>query len=329
MTLFKNILSSIAIAAVTFSFGTVITVDNNAGARAQYAEIQDAIDNSSDGDTLLIKGSITAYANITLSHRLTLIGEAMLTGDGFTASHVDYVYFASTQASGSVFKSLRTSYFQRFTGFSDEVDNLVFESCVLYQSNTSLGKNWVFLACRLGTFNIGGPDHGLRAENCYMATINSNASHSIGGATIKIDNCTLSNAPSSMDVLFTNCIFRSAFAPSVVTSTNFSYCLFAGATPTAQQISDANASSSNCIFDTDPAIVNTTHFQLESFSPALGTGLGGEDIGVTGGNYPLTNFYGHNNLPVVTSAVMKTAVVKPGEGLIFEFSADQKDNLNE
>src|SRR6266581_2334469 len=71
----KTLLSTLLIAfAAGNSFATVTTVSNNANSPGQYANLQTAIDNAADGDTLYVHGSPTSYGTINLNRSLTLIG---------------------------------------------------------------------------------------------------------------------------------------------------------------------------------------------------------------------------------------------------------------
>lgn len=52
----------------------IIRVNNNPGANAAYSSAQTAHDNANPGDTLHIEPSVTTYGNLTMTKRLTLIG---------------------------------------------------------------------------------------------------------------------------------------------------------------------------------------------------------------------------------------------------------------
>ena len=59
---------------VSNSFATVTTVSNNANSPGQYTNLQTAIDNAPNGDTLYVHGSPTSYGAVHLNRSLTLIG---------------------------------------------------------------------------------------------------------------------------------------------------------------------------------------------------------------------------------------------------------------
>ncbi len=327
MRLLKNILSLAAICAVTLSFSTVITVDNNVGARAQYSDAQLAISASNPGDTILLKGGGATYGSINIAHKLLLIGEGYIAGANTISTSLSSINLVSTAAAGTTFQSLYFNYIYRGTGFTEDVDNVQMISCKVPSTNTVIGSNWRIISSNFGNLTVGS-DYDLFCENSYINSVTT-TNHILGSGIVKFDNCVLSSAASAKEVIFTNCIFETAFVPSqdfIV----FSYCCFAGLTPNAADITNNQGSSSNCLFSTAPAFTTASlQYQLDTFSPCLGAGTSGTDIGLTGGNYPTTRMYGENTLPVMTSSTMKTAVIKPGEGLIFEFSAGQKANLNE
>ena len=59
------------------SNATVRTVCNTPAGIAQFNEVQDAINASAQGDTILIQGSLTPYASFIISKRVILIGPGM------------------------------------------------------------------------------------------------------------------------------------------------------------------------------------------------------------------------------------------------------------
>ena len=57
------------------AFATVRTVSNNPTTLAQFSTIQDAVNASSNGDTIYVHGSPTRYAGFTIQDkRLTVMG---------------------------------------------------------------------------------------------------------------------------------------------------------------------------------------------------------------------------------------------------------------
>ena len=62
-------------------FAKIWRVNNNAGVNANFTTIQAAIDSAKAGDTIHIEPSATAYAGISMSKRLTIIGPGYYLGE--------------------------------------------------------------------------------------------------------------------------------------------------------------------------------------------------------------------------------------------------------
>lgn len=73
-TIVQTTFTLLLIAAFTYAKATVITVDNNSGAAADYADLGAAIEAAEIGDTLLVAGSATSYGSHIIRKKLTLIG---------------------------------------------------------------------------------------------------------------------------------------------------------------------------------------------------------------------------------------------------------------
>ena len=58
----------------------IITVSNNLDSPGMYTDLQTAIDDALDGDTLLIAGSPTNYGSITIDKKLRLVGAGIAPG---------------------------------------------------------------------------------------------------------------------------------------------------------------------------------------------------------------------------------------------------------
>ena len=84
-----------------------ITVDNNANSAAQYTDLQTAVDDAQDGDTILVAASPINYGYVTLKKTIRLIGA----GYKGNATIVDGIYLYRTNSvlssSGSYISGFR------------------------------------------------------------------------------------------------------------------------------------------------------------------------------------------------------------------------------
>ena len=81
----KTLLTILVLASVTAVQATIIQVNNNAGADADYVLLQDAINNASAGDTIYLVGSPSYYDGtdnpIRVNKQLTIIGPGYFLGE--------------------------------------------------------------------------------------------------------------------------------------------------------------------------------------------------------------------------------------------------------
>ncbi|MFP4293824.1 MAG: hypothetical protein ACLFQ0_19500, partial [Cyclobacteriaceae bacterium] len=83
-----NFVLALLIFSFTRAEATVIRVDNNEGASADYVKLQDAINNAESGDTIYVVGSSNFYdtndrgqaVEIRINKQVTIIGPGYLLG---------------------------------------------------------------------------------------------------------------------------------------------------------------------------------------------------------------------------------------------------------
>ncbi len=134
----KNILLYVVMLGCSFFSlkAATITVDNNEDSSAQYTDLQDAIDDAQDGDTILVSASVTSYSHITINKKLRLIGEGYK--ENITSLGVVYIQHtnASIGASGtyiSGFEISSISFDQEYDGITSapEMTDIIVERCKL------------------------------------------------------------------------------------------------------------------------------------------------------------------------------------------------------
>lgn len=298
-----------------------ITVNNNIGLQtAMFTELQDAIDTAVTGDIILIKGSNTSYGNITLTKQLTFIGEGHTTSLNSTKTQIGKVSFTSDNSSGTIFKSLLIGQLSS----SLKIDLLHFDNINFnYSYNTTFGENWTFLQSIISIKLI----YPCTIHNCILDWIETDNNKVTAGTLVAHSIIKYFRYSPSL-IHFENCIFTAE-----ISNTNNDFpknCVFVNAlfTNNSSFTEDTLVQKQNIIsaslFKTKALFVNTTHYQIESNSPAKAAGKNGADIGVTGGLHPVKEFYGENNLPKVYNHVIETAVITPGAPLKMKFSVRRK-----
>ncbi len=101
----KNILLYVVMLGCSFFSlkAATITVDNNEDSSAQYTDLQDAIDDAQDGDTILVAASSTSYGGATLKKTIRLIGEGYKGDNITTLSSLTFNRTNSVLSSGGSF----------------------------------------------------------------------------------------------------------------------------------------------------------------------------------------------------------------------------------
>lgn len=295
-----NLLTFVAfLLCTTQLFATSHTVSNNPGIPAQFTDLQVAIDQAANGDTIYVAGSGIDYGpSIVLLKRLILIGESGELNSSNVAK-IPTLYLAQnsttgTSSDGSVllglnFNSISNTSFNSFEANTD-ASNIYISSCYIrisLQGTTS--SNWTITHSHVGDFfsfglvssNISNSIIGRLVNfyspgsiftNCYFYASSTN---NISGEDFSIQNSIFGYNPNTPNgVSFNNNVFVSTSQPTAYD------------TNTPSSGNNINVSPITAIFVTASGNPINDDLNLVSTSPAIGAGIGGVDAGIYGGINP-------------------------------------------
>ncbi len=198
----KLALSAIFLSAFTFSYAAQHTVSIDPSRVAQYTDLQLAIDDAANGDTILVYGAPTAYGNVNIYKHLVLIGEGYNPNNGLTTSlsSMTISNFNSTLgASGSTIMGFNITstvqliaYFSGSTTANQILSNITFLRNNINYVNFGAGST-------VDTFN------NINFINCFLQT------------NVDFDSQSYQDTE---DVTFSNCIFNGFHFGSYMTRTS-------------------------------------------------------------------------------------------------------------
>ena len=295
------------------SHATVWTVSNNPAdsAAANFSVLQTAIDAAGDNDTIYIAGSTASYGDIIILKPLTLIGTGYNPDNQYNLTSIvstisfGYAYDdfdnVISAASGSKLIGLHVdNYIYTTISFSKPMGNILVQRCYIS-----------------GTFEFGNhANNGIIIENCItggeLASLNNSTNVMIRNniilgrirnsntASIVITNNVFHGSGSSdaFSEIYYATISNNIFyytTPHVCYNTTFNNNIsFSGGNN--EFLYDSNTGTNNQV-GVDPQfnnIVLTTGFSFDNDytladgSPAMDAGTDGTDIGITGGERPMT-----------------------------------------
>ncbi len=269
----------------------LIRVNNNPGAGADYATLQEANDNASDGDTIYMEGSVTNYEGANISRRLTIIGPGyFLSENDSTQANkmgtiVGTVYFNSGSAGSIITGISNVTIYIRTDDISvtrcnisqiyidGEVDQILIVQNYLYQlyeawnstfTNGIISNNIVTYAMTLG--QSSGP---LQITNNVFTYLYSNP---LSAYNASIANNIICYQSGGIPVNTGNTITNNILASDGTNSGGNQY----------------NVAMANVFvdFNGDKGFSTDGKWQLRTGSPATGAGVSGVDCGVFGGVTP-------------------------------------------
>ncbi|AOW19529.1 hypothetical protein LPB138_02030 [Urechidicola croceus] len=327
------------------------TVDNNAGAAADYADLQAAIDAAVDGDVIYIQQSSTSYGSVTLNKALTLVGRSH--SDAGYKSTIDYLYL-DEGASDSTIKGLditsgiyensSTVPIENLAFFDNDIAAVSIGSVITFNNILFQGNVIQFLKVYSNSSNI------LINNNIFTNAYSSNIYFGMTD-TLLFDNniirgyylygVTIYNATTDGVLNINNCIFVTNWGSDVdITIQGGSYqmnnCLTynyneSGTLNIATNSFPVNTTN-NMLLNIDPLFTSldptdnssivgasgTTwnpyedDLTLQADSPAIGAGSGGTDLGIYQG-YNFKNFGEPTGIPAMKIESYSSTVPKNGD----------------
>jgi hypothetical protein len=302
----------------------LIRVNNVAGADADYASLQEANDNASDGDTIYVEGSTIEYEGADISRRLTIFGpgyflsendstqanglEAVFNGQiNFNAGSNGSTMAGCNLPTGYLYISADDIHLTRcrvaHIEFQGDIENILILQnlagsieTVSYQdiiSNSVISNNIV-------NYRID-----ISANSGPLQIINNVVDGTYGGYSFPINvyNSTIAN----------NIICYSSGVIAENTGNTITNNLLA-ADGTNANGNQYNMAMANVFADYDGSLDYSTDgkWQLKEGSPAIGAGVGGVDCGAFGGITPYV-LSGLPDLPHIYEAVVPgTAIADEG-----------------
>ena len=120
----KKLCLLVAFLVTTFLTAQTYSVDNKPNAKADFDNLQTAINTVAAGSTLLVQGSTSSYGSLTIEKKITIkgtgyfLGENPSTQSNFSSSKVSSISFKAG-SSGSIISGLYSSSVFRIYGESD------------------------------------------------------------------------------------------------------------------------------------------------------------------------------------------------------------------
>ncbi|MFV9551647.1 hypothetical protein [Algibacter sp. PT7-4] len=296
---------------------SIITVDNSNGANAQYSDLQSAISAASSGDIIQVHASEINYGDISIDKPLTLIGFSH--GDADKKTSVDEINLLDNTSNLTISGFHITNDINAlndtveitnliiennnidgtfWSGSSRAgVNNMIFRGNIIYRvgSNTTTWLNYTN-----ATFSNNIFTNSLYVDFHESTTIKNNvfinASHPVN----------VSN--SSGDLEIQNCIFIESSSATlninsdgVVYDNCLTYNIGSGSYSTLNGNNNLNNQNPNFISVTGGVFNSETDdYHLQAGSPAIGSGVGGIDMGIYDGSAFTFNNLGYTNgIPTV------------------------------
>lgn len=350
----------VALFAVPFyCSATVWTVSNNADRPAQFTDIQTAIDAASPGDTLLITGG-TYGGTINLVKNMVFYGEAIEGSDfpitSLTGTLNIQRFNSSLSASGSRFYGIQfqsVTISGAFSGSStgqETMSDFIFERCTFRSTisnfpednlsdvtyrNCFFDNNTMYLS-----YNSNNISNVLFTNCVFEDAVLDGTPFSgdtdVNGAIVIRNSLFLDQIDNSfadlIEIVVENCIFYKAEPTGLLTSTfnnNLTYLCNSNTIPYGSNIGSGNIVNQDPLFTNYPAL-GAPHswdwdYSLQAGSPGIGTGTNGTDIGIGGGNAPVSNLPKYAKIPGVTLLDIPVSSVPVGGTLQINIEAESRD----
>jgi hypothetical protein len=294
---------------LTFSLqAKIITVEYGAGTAGQYHDLQTAHDAANSGDTIYVFPAFAAYAGITVSKKLTIIGTGFQAPDhGLPTTLISGTMDFQSGADGA-----------NLTGFGGEFTVYINSNNILIKRNllkkivigSGGNKSIVILQnfiidngvnnylIDIGDYSsvliannfIYNSSDGCYWINCGLPTITINMINNIfGGGSGNYSSPSIAAQGANSNIA-NNIIVNGAYC-----SGNGYYNNIATGSPIPSGNGNVLSVNVDALFEN--YIQNDFH--LKSNSPAKGAGLNGVDCGIYGGSMPFVDG-GAPGLPLIT-----------------------------
>ena len=336
----------------TIKSNSQIIVDNNIGVNAPYSDLQTAIDNATANDVIYVHPSETNYGNITIDKPLTIIGKSH-SQIGVEISRVENVTI-TPEGSGSTIKGLRitTSVYLNgvngtsFNSNAQMVENITLENCKVYNV---IYADWIRHYNFDETFQNGVAANNITIignviNKLLLQATNLTISNNWfwGRVTVwrpdstLINHCIftgsniINNGNAITKVLVQNCLFLANSSNNKFLHTNesqYDNCLTYNYGSGSYDLSTTATGmlTNNMLFNTNPlfkdlsngnptTLYNENDYSLQVSSPAIGTGLNGENISINGNGFTFNTIGSPSGYPSIT--ITNSTAIIPNNGTL-------------
>jgi hypothetical protein len=276
-------------------FATVWRVNNRIGANADFTSLTDAHNAASIGDTIYVEGSPSAYTIFSITKPLTIIGAGYFLNENPDTQVDNFESWISspiTFNAGSQGSKIMGCYISNSVtiNISDiTVERNIFIGSAFINSGASIGNNITIIN---NYFANSGPSNTSLALNSGAGTGRVIANNYFRGTIVisstQLNNVLLNNIFAGFSVTINNAIHSN----NIQTNGTFTHTnsIFTHNIGHSTQYGTADGNQQNVVMTN--VFVGLTgnstdgQWQLKPGSPAIGTGQGGVDCGIFGGNYP-------------------------------------------
>lgn len=319
------------------------TVDNgNPG--ADYTDLQDAIDNASEGDTIYVAGSFTPYGNISVNKQLTIFGDGYyITGDRKPTELGD-VSFVNGSSQSHIAGVLANS-FQKTSGHTSDslhISDSKAKYCLLQGGQYHKINGNIFEGNHFSlSLGYGANPNIYNAQNVTVENniIYSRVVYSTYSSNLIQNNTFLKGGSNPDNLAFggssgickfstlVNNIFYGTSSAQVQVG-----CTSCSASFNAYYHHDGSAFVGDNPLFVNPSTLSTDNISaysadhdvhLQQGSPAIGAGQGGFDQGATGGADPFI-YGGFAPIPRVISLTSPTPYIEAGQTIQVNIEAVSK-----
>jgi hypothetical protein len=354
--LFFFSLAGILISSI--SFAKIWRVNNNPGVQADFTTAQQAHDGANAGDTLYFEHSTSFYGDLYMTKRLTLIGAGAFAVNNpgqqynLSAPSIGDIGIAK-QAEGVVIMvnaSLINDTADHLTVTRCYIENGAYlydaDSCTFFQAFLYTVRANLIPQNRINDYAEYG-SYGITVNNCFLQSLISDViktpasgqGNCFPASSFLCYNNTINGIIQACGTFFNNYIattittdeispvYNNLFQTQVTQSQRYyinnSFCQ-----ANVVSLSTGNGNQFG-IPSTDVFVANLnstttaldTTFRLKPDSPAIGAGVGGTDVGATGGLTP----YRFGVQPAIP-AIYKLDVITPLTGNSINVTVSTKSN---
>lgn len=309
------------------TYANILLVNNTNNGPGQYSQIDAAIAAATVGDTIYVSSSATAYANCTIDKSLVLIGPGSFADKQNNVPATIGTINVNSNITGIVIQGFSFSAGVKFISKTNI-------------NNVEISHNYFYNYDALNFYGLSNSSNFLIAKNIfdYNGGVVMYFSNTSGFSNVLIENNIIRGSISTMNVS-NGIIQNNVFYNHSGTSGSGAFYNFNGSNVTNAQIvnnifynSHPLNYTTGCVYlnnityttgvaypnldtlganinNVNPMFVNlptsggfsiTNNYHLQSGSPAIGSGLGGTDMG----------FYGGGNLASYKGEVLGLPVVR-------------------